>query len=103
VLLHFGRVRLIWDWTILLLVAYLSIMLPFNVAFKAHHNLRPFFIADFFGIHFHYRYPAQFPDYLHKPENGSPGGQTKEDRQELPQALVRFGFDSDNAIRYLIL
>jgi len=48
VLLHFGRVRLIWDWTILLLVAYLSIMLPFNVAFKAHHNLRPFFIADFF-------------------------------------------------------
>eukprot|EP00111_Clytia_hemisphaerica_P018593 TCONS_00054981-protein len=46
-LLHFGRLRLIWDWIILLLVAYLSILLPFNVAFKEHHNLKPFFIADF--------------------------------------------------------
>ena len=46
-LLHFGRLRLIWDWTILLIVAYLSVMLPFNVAFKAHQNLRIFYIADF--------------------------------------------------------
>ena len=32
---------------ILLIVAYLSVMLPFNVAFKAHQNLKIFYIADF--------------------------------------------------------
>ena len=45
-LLHFGRPRLIWDWIILILVAYIAIMVPFNVAFKTHDRTFEIIIAD---------------------------------------------------------
>ena len=39
-LFHFGLARLIWDWIILFLVAYLSFMIPFNVAFKLYDGFK---------------------------------------------------------------
>ncbi|XP_065052171.1 potassium voltage-gated channel subfamily H member 8-like isoform X2 [Rhopilema esculentum] len=45
-ILHFGRPRLIWDWIILVLVCYIAIMVPFNVAFKAHDHRKELIIAD---------------------------------------------------------
>ena len=33
-LLHFGRVRLIWDWLMLIIVAYIAITVPYNTSFK---------------------------------------------------------------------
>ena len=46
--LHFGRPRLIWDWLILLIVAYIAITVPFNVAFKIHDRYYAMFTIDIF-------------------------------------------------------
>ena len=45
-LLHFGRTRLIWDWLMLVIVAYIAIAVPFNTSFKPSYTFTFLYFID---------------------------------------------------------
>ena len=45
-LLHFGRARLIWDWLMLVIVAYIAITVPYNTTFKPRSTFTYLYFLD---------------------------------------------------------